>query len=202
MSTSQHRSAARRPSVGVSRAEEVRLAADFLSPPSFCRDCFASRTKQSRLYRSMRRLGDAAIAANFLDGAFEDVVVDFRVAGRVGRLNGEGRAKLPEEHAVVRSLLAASRPCQRAMNASTAVVAARECAAVCPASIRAGYELFGEECNRAYGVVRRRGPRRAECSRTLDKRQFPANAGVHLPVNYLSVPVSQGTSATFECLDR
>jgi hypothetical protein len=35
--------------------------------------------------------------------------------------------------------------------------------------------------------------------KSLDFRQTPAST---LPVNYLSVPVSQGTSATFECLDR
>ena len=47
-----------------------------------------------------------------------------------------------------------------------------------------------------------KGPSRIARLRTGQTARFPANAGLHLPVNYLSVPVSQGTSATFECLDR
>ena len=36
--------------------------------------------------------------------------------------------------------------------------------------------------------------------RTGQTARFPASLGLHLPVNYLSVPVSQGTSATLSAL--
>jgi hypothetical protein len=57
--------------------------------------------------RSNSAARDATVTTGLSDDALENVIVGLRIARRVGRLNGEGGAELPQEHAIVGAFLSA-----------------------------------------------------------------------------------------------